>query len=441
MLISGWGNYPRAETRLSIARAPHDISKAIAAETALIARGAGRSYGDAAIGSNATLNMQYFNRIIAFDSVTGLLTVEAGASLADLIDTFVPRGFFPPVVPGTRYVTVGGLVAANVHGKNHHGVGGFGKHVEQLTLVLADGSEIECSVQKNAELFRATIGGMGLTGVIKTVAFRLKPIASAFIKNETLIAQNLDVIIEAFERSRQSTYSVAWIDCLARGAAMGRSILFRGEHARPEDVNEDSRNSLNDKLSPQRKLAVPFYLPNFTLSRFSVGIFNSLYYYFHRESVEIVPLLRYFFPLDTIDQWNRIYGRRGFVQHQCVIPKAVGRDVLHSIIEMVSSRGDPSFLAVLKLLGLDDVGMLSFPLEGYTLTLDFPVNTSTLNLLDEIDKLLIANGGRVYLAKDARQSPALMEAGYPQLNAFRTVRRQSGASKKFRSLQSDRLSL
>lgn len=441
MLISGWGNYPRAETRLSIARAPHDIPKAIAAETALIARGAGRSYGDSAIGLNATLNMQYFNRIIAFDSVTGLLTVEAGASLADLIDTFVPRGFFPPVVPGTRYVTVGGLVAANVHGKNHHGAGGFGKHVEQLTLVLADGSEIDCSVQKNAELFRATIGGMGLTGVIKNVAFRLKPIASAFIKNETLIAQNLDVIIEAFERSRQSTYSVAWIDCLARGAAMGRSILFRGEHARPEDVNENSRNSLNYKLSPQRKLSVPFYLPNFTLNRFSVGIFNSLYYCLHRESMEIVPLLRYFFPLDTIDQWNRIYGRRGFVQHQCVIPKAVGRDVLYSIIEIVSSRGDPSFLAVLKLLGPDDAGMLSFPLEGYTLTLDFPVNTSTLNLLDEIDKLLIANGGRVYLAKDARQSPALMEAGYPLLNAFRAVRLHSGASKKFRSLQSDRLSL
>jgi decaprenylphospho-beta-D-ribofuranose 2-oxidase len=440
MLISGWGNYPRADSRLLTARDPEDLVRKIHGERAIIARGAGRAYGDAAIGCRATLSMRGLDRMIAFNAKNARLTVEAGVTLAEILDAFVPRGFFPPVVPGTRHVTVGGMVAANVHGKNHHNTGGFGNHVERLTLITTDGSQLVCSPDENGEMFRATIAGMGLTGVIRDVTFRLFPIETAFIRNETIIAPNLDAVIRAFDESHDWTYTVAWIDCLASGASIGRSVLYRGEHARREELVGELRHAPYGR-APRRQFPVPFYLPSFAINRWSVEVFNSLYFNRHRPGTAIVPLFAYFFPLDAIDRWNRIYGRRGFVQHQCAIPKPRGRAALGEILELVSSRGNPSFLAVLKLLGPDDAGMLSFPLEGYTLALDFPASEATLHLLEEIDRRVMAYGGRVYLAKDARQSRALMEAGYPGLNTFRGLRRGCGAGAKFRSLQSERLSL
>jgi FAD/FMN-containing dehydrogenase len=439
VLISGWGNYPRRDAPVLTAREPADLPRRIAGSATIIARGAGRAYGDAAIGSDATLAMTGLDRMIAFDAETASLTVEAGVTLAQIVDAFVPRGFFPPVVPGTRYVTIGGMAATNVHGKNHHKAGGFGSHVDRLTLIAADGSPWVCSPTQNAELFRATIGGMGLTGIIRDVTFRLQRIDSAFVRNETVIAPDLDTVLDAFEASRDWTYSVAWIDCLARGGALGRSVLFRGEHVRRGD--HDADHAAADRPATGPKLAVPFYLPDFILNRFSVQAFNSLYFNRHRPGIAVVPLLRYFFPLDTIGHWNRLYGRRGFVQYQCVIPKSRSRDALGEILELVAARGSPSFLTVLKLLGPDDAGLLAFPLEGYTLTLDFHATAATLRLLAELDRRVIDFGGRIYLAKDACQSPALVEAGYPHLNAFRTLRRKSGAAAKFQSLQSQRLAL
>jgi FAD/FMN-containing dehydrogenase len=437
--ISGWGNYPRRDTRLLTARDPDDLPRWIAVSAAIIARGAGRAYGDAAIGCDATLSMAGLDRMIAFDGATASLTVEAGVTLEKILETFVGRGFFPPVVPGTRHVTVGGMLAANVHGKNHHKSGGFGNHVERLTLIAADGSQLNCSPTENADMFRATIGGMGLTGVIREVTFRLHPIESAFIRNETVVASDLDAIFRAFEASRDWTYTVAWIDCLARGASMGRSVLFRGEHARRDEL--DGRHRTSHGFEARRRPAIPFYLPGFILNRWSVSAFNSLYFNGHEPGAAVVPLLRYFFPLDAIGQWNRLYGRRGFVQYQCVIPKPRSRSALGEILELVSLRGSPSFLAVLKLLGPDDAGLISFPLEGYTLTLDFPATETTFRLLAELDRCVMAHGGRIYLAKDACQSQALVEAGYPNVNAFRELRRGTGAGAKFRSLQSKRLSL
>lgn len=436
MLISGWGNYPRRDARIVTARDPDDLPRRIAGSETIIARGAGRAYGDAAIGSDATLAMTGLDRMIAFDPQTLSLTVEAGVTLAEILKAFVPRGFFPPVVPGTRHVTVGGMVAANVHGKNHHKAGGFGRHVERLTLIAADGAELVCSPRENADMFRATIGGMGLTGVIRDVTFRLIPIESAFIRNVTVVAPNLDAAFRAFEDSRDWTYSVAWIDCLARGAALGRSLLFRGEHAR-----RDECDGVPQSLSAPRRFAVPFDLPGFMLNRLTVGAFNALYFNGHRAGTAVVPLLRYFFPLDGIGHWNRLYGRRGFVQYQCVIPKPNSRAAIGEILDRVSLRGSPSFLTVLKLLGPDEAGLMSFPLEGYTLTLDCHAGATTFGLLEELDRCVMAHGGRIYLAKDACQSPALVEAGYPNLGAFRELRRSSGADAKFQSLQSQRLSL
>ena len=348
--------------------------------------------------------------------------MKPGSRWRKILDVFVPRGLFPPVVPGTRYVTVGGMVAANVHGKNHHKAGGFGSHVERLTLIAADGSPWVCSPTQNAELFRATIGGMGLTEIIRDVTFRLLRIDSAFVRNETVIAPDLDAVFRAFEASRDWTYTVAWIDSLARGGALGRSVLFRGEHAQRGDL--DARQAAADRRDMRPKLSVPFYPPGFILNRLSVRAFNSLYFSGHRPGTAVVPLLRYFFPLDAIGHWNRLYGRGGFVQYQCVIPKSRSREALGEILEMVAARGSPSFLTVLKLLGPDDAGLLAFPLEGYTLTLDFHATAATLRLVAELDRRVMDFGGRVYLAKDACQSPALVEAGYPHLNAFRTLRQE-----------------
>jgi decaprenylphospho-beta-D-ribofuranose 2-oxidase len=442
MMISGWGNYPRAESRIIVPGAPDDLRRKVVSERTLIARGHGRSYGDASIGAGATLSMRSLDRMIAFDAGAARLTVEAGVLLADIIETFLPRGFFPPVVPGTRYVTVGGMVAANIHGKNHHKTGGFGRHVEQITMVLADGSQCVCSPRDNVELFRATIGGMGLTGIIVDVTFRLMPVETAFIRQETIVAPNLDAVMRAFEDSRDWTYSVAWIDCLARGAALGRSLLFRGEHASRDDLGETSV-AFPAGFARRRSPSVPFNVPAIVLNRAVVRAFNSWYFANGRRAAApgVVGCLPYFFPLDSISNWNRIYGRRGFVQHQCVLPKGRSRDGIGEILDLVSGRGSPSFLAVLKLLGPDDAGLMAFPMDGYTLALDFPVNRGTLELLEELDRRVCAHGGRIYLAKDARQSRETFESGYPNVAAFRALRRDTGSRDRFNSLQSARLGL
>ncbi len=441
MIISGWGNYPRVETRLTTPQDDADFTLSLRTDGPGIARGAGRAYGDAAIGSNTTLSTRRLDRMIAFDPANGVLTVEAGVLLSDVIDVFLPRGFFPPVVPGTRFVTIGGMVAANVHGKNHHVAGGFGRHIQSLTLITADGSRLVCTPTENAQLFRATIGGMGLTGIIRDVTFRLVAVETGLIRQETIVAQNLDAVMRIFEESRDWTYTAAWIDGLARGASLGRSVLFRGEHALRSDLPSLADPRMRSLRPP--KLSVPVFLPKITLNRLSVRAFNSLYLWHNRShsGMHLVPLASCFFPLDAIANWNRIYGRPGFLQYQCVIPRNKSRDALGEILEIVASRGSPSFLAVLKLLGPDDAGMMAFPMDGYTLALDFPASEKSFRLCDELDSRVLAHGGRIYFAKDARQSRNLVEAGYPNLAAFREIRRQSGAVSRFGSLQSERLGL
>jgi FAD/FMN-containing dehydrogenase len=441
MIISGWGNYPRVETRWRTPQDDADFTRRLKADGPGIARGAGRAYGDAAIGSKTTLSTRHLDRMIAFDPASAVLTVEAGVLLSDIIDVFLPRGFFPPVVPGTRFVTIGGMVAANVHGKNHHIRGGFGRHIQSLTLITADGAQLVCTPTHNAQLFRATIGGMGLTGIIRDVTFRLIAVETGLIRQETIVLPNIDAVMGSFEDSRDWTYSAAWIDGLARGASLGRSVLFRGEHALRSDLAPLADPQMR-ALRPPR-LSVPAYLPNVTLNRLSVRSFNALYLWYNRSlaGTHLVPLASCFFPLDAIAHWNRIYGRQGFLQYQCVIPRSKSRDALGEILEIVATRGSPSFLAVLKLLGPDDAGMMAFPMDGYTLALDFPASEKSFALCAELDGRVLAYGGRIYFAKDARQSRDLVEAGYPNLAAFREIRRQSGAFARFGSLQSERLGL
>jgi FAD/FMN-containing dehydrogenase len=382
--------------------------------------------------------MTGFDRVRSFDPATGRIRLEAGVLLSDLIDTFGPRGFLPFVVPGTRFVSVGGAIAADVHGKNHHGEGGFGRYVDSILLRTGAGETIEISREQNPDAFFATVGGMGLTGIILEATMRLRPVETGWIRERVISASDLDAAMRALEASESATYSVAWIDCVARGRDLGRSLIYLGEHASADELAEGADRF---PIGKNPGLAVPIDLPSMTLNRISIRAFNELYYRMGARRAggdHVVSLYPYFFPLDSIADWNRIYGRRGFLQHQCVIPEAGARAVLGDILDRVSKRGDASFLAVLKKLGHGD-GLLSFPLPGYTLALDFPVKGDILNFLDEIDTLVVAAGGRLYLAKDARQSRATFEAGYPALSRFNAIRKSLDPAKNIRSKLSQRL--
>jgi decaprenylphospho-beta-D-ribofuranose 2-oxidase len=438
MMTSGWGAYPRAESRWIRGHRTAEVLPSLA-DGPLIARGAGRAYGDAAIGRDATLFIGGLDRLIDFDPETGLLTVEAGVTLYAVIRAFLPRGFFPPVVPGTQYVTIGGMIASHVHGKNHHLAGGFGGHVQSLVLVGPDGVTRRCSPGENAELFWATLGGMGLTGVIVEATLQLVRVETGLIRQETVVARDLDAALAGLDRSADWTYAVAWIDTLARGAALGRSLIHLGEHALAAEAGP-ARERPSRSRPP---FPVPFDLPEFTINRLSVGAFNTAWFLAGASPPRhrLVPFETYFFPLDGLTDWSRLYGRRGFVQHQCVIPRAAGRETLAYVLDLVSRLGSPSFLAVLKLLGPDPAPLMAFPMEGYTLAMDFPASQESFALLATIDARLRAVGGRIYLAKDALQSRETLEAGYPRLAAFRDLRRRTGASKMFVSRQSERLAL
>ncbi len=443
-VLSGWGRYPRAETRLVAPRDPGAVAGLHRAFSGFVARGNGRAYGDAAIGADTTLALRGLDRFVAFDPGTGLLEVEAGVLLSEIIDLFLPRGFFPFVVPGTRLVTVGGAVAADVHGKNHHVEGGFGQHVESLDLVLADGAEVTCSRGAHPELFAATVGGMGLTGTILRATIRLRRVETGWMRQRTVAAPDLDAAMAALEGAGSATYAVAWIDCLARGAGLGRSLVYCAEHATRADL--DALGPGTPPMPPVRRsaLAVPFDMPGFTLNRVSVSAFNAVYYRRGQAAAgpdHLAAWQPYFFPLDGVGDWNRIYGPRGFVQHQCVLPKAASRAALGALLDRVSRLGSPSFLAVLKLLGPGS-GLISFPMEGYTLALDLPASAQNLALLAELDDIVRTAGGRLYLAKDARQTRATFEAGYGDAaDRFRSLRRETGAAHKIVSAQSRRLGL
>ncbi len=440
MKLSGWGRFPVLDCRVETPR-DETALRALLGERPLIARGAGRSYGDSALNEGLTISTARFNRMLAFDAETGALTVEAGVVLGDVIGAFLPRGWFPSVTPGTKFVTIGGMIAADVHGKNHHGAGSFGAHVLWFDLMTADGSVLRCSPDRNPQLFRATIGGMGLTGVILRVAFRMVRVESAWIRQETIAAFDLDATMAAFEASQDWTYTVAWIDCLSSGKALGRSLVYRGEHARLDEL-DDAKRGEPFRTPENTTKRVPFNVPSWTLNRWSVRAFNVVYYWNgrRRPREHLVDWDSYFYPLDTVLGWNRIYGRRGFVQFQCVIPLKASRKGIAALLRETAASGQGSFLAVLKLLGPQE-STFSFPMVGYTLALDFPVTQKALALLERLDRITLDHGGRFYLAKDARMQRQTFTASDPRGAAFRALRMEIGAASCFTSAQSERLAL
>ncbi len=441
--LSGWGRSRMALCHLLRPVTRDDAVNDGSATSSLIARGNGRSYGDASLNTAATLSTLRLDRLLAFDPADGLLTAEAGLLLSDLLALFVPRGWFPPVTPGTRFVTLGGMLATDAHGKNHHVDGSFGEHVRQFDLLCGDGVVRRCSRTQNVDLFRATIGGMGLTGTVLTVTLALRRIETPWILQETVRCRDLDETLAAFEAARSSPYSVAWIDCLAKGGGRGRALMYRGEHAPAAAVPTGTRAPRLVAEPP--RLRVPVDFPGWFLNGRTVQAFNALYYHHGRPGSALIDYQRFFYPLDAIGDWNRFYGRRGFMQYQCVVPTAGGRGSLLRLLDLIAAGGSGSFLAVLKQFGAcgppGQGGLLSFPMAGYTLAVDFPTSAAALSLMREMDHVVADCGGRLYLAKDARMDPAMMSATYPDLDLFRGICRAVDPRRRYRSLLSERVAL
>ncbi|MBI1219670.1 MAG: FAD-binding protein [Rhodobacteraceae bacterium] len=438
MILSGWGRTTPQACRVSRPRSEAELAARVA-EGGLIARGAGRAYGDAAQSAANTVDMGGVNRMIRFDADSGQLVAEAGVWLADVIATFLPRGWFPAVTPGTRFVTLGGAVAADVHGKNHHREGSFGAFVDWIDLMGPDGTVRRLT--PGDDLFRWTLGGMGLTGVILRVALRLRRVETGWIAQRTVVAPDLAAAMAAFEGNADALYSVAWIDCLAQGAALGRSLVMLGEHASVAALPGVRReHPFTVPARPRR--ALPFDAPGFALNPLTVRAFNEVYWQLGKRKAgpALVPWDAYFYPLDAIGNWNRIYGRRGFVQFQCALPLASSADALHELLKVVSASGQGSFLAVLKRFG-PQAAPFAFPMEGYTLALDFPLHGQTSALLDRLDRIVVAAGGRFYLAKDARMSRETLWQADPRAAAFVELRDRLGLRAAFASTQSERLGL
>ncbi len=411
---SSWGRYPKAN--------PAEVFCARWADEALpgtthslLPYGNGRSYGDCCQNNGgALLDTRSMNRLLSFDRSSGVLRCEGGVLLADILALTVPMGWFLPVTPGTRFVTVGGAIANDVHGKNHHRVGTFGQHVLRLAVRRSDQGTVLCSPDKNTELYYATIAGLGLTGVILWAEFKLRPINNAAVDLETIRFPNLDAFFEISDESDQDyEYTVAWIDCLSRGKSLGRGLFMRGNHAAP-------RKTLPAPAG--RTYTVPVEIPFPLVSPLPLRVFNSLYYFrqirkTHRATVHYEP---FFYPLDGILHWDRLYGRQGFLQYQCVVPPESAKSATRALLETIAAARMGSFLAVLKVFGSQtSPGLLSFPRPGVTLALDFPnQGQRTLRLLDNLDRIVASASGAVYPAKDARMSGEHFRQYFPRWEEF-----------------------
>jgi decaprenylphospho-beta-D-ribofuranose 2-oxidase len=415
--FSNWGRYPRVAGSLESFKSDEELISILSSNSPMICRGMGRSYGDASL-QERMVSTSRFNRILAFDPDSGIVDCESGVSLGDLLDVFLPRGWFLQVTPGTREVSVGGAIAADVHGKNHHLHGSFCQYVTSLELCLASGEVIHCSQKENRDYFELTCGGMGLTGVILRAGLAFRPVETAWILQEIIPASNYEELMQLCLDSCSTTYSVAWMDCLSQGRNLGRGILIKGEHCSRGDLLGTGLQPFSH--SRLGSWSLPFAMPSWFLNHYSVKTFNSLYYHLHFATKDPVwvDYSSFFYPLDKVKNWNRIYGKSGFTQYQFVVPLKTARDCFSKVLRLISAQNLGPFLGVLKLFGEQRTGVLSFPMQGFTLALDFPVCSAVLSLLDQLDKVVCEAGGRIYLAKDARMKPEVFKTSYPTLPRF-----------------------
>jgi len=430
MNLNSWGMYPVIKNKKVVFHTKEELKDKLSQQKNTIPFGNGRSYGDSALAENIIYCKPY-NYFLDFDEENGILHAQSGVMLSEILEAFVPKGWFLKVTPGTKLITIGGAIASDIHGKNHHVEGCFSECVEEMSIMLPDSSIATC--KKGDELFRATCGGMGLTGVILDAKISLKKINSKYINQTTIKTKNLKETFEAFEKYAHLPYSVAWIDCLASGENIGKCLLMVGDFADDGDLS----------FKEKKKLNIPFNFPSFALNNLSVKAFNWLYYKKapDGESHQRVDIDTFFYPLDAINNWNRIYGKGGFTQYQFILPKEVSFEGLQEILGAISKSGKGSFLAVLKLYGKANDNYLSFPMEGYSLALDFKIEKGLFELLDRLDEIVLKYGGRIYLTKDVRVSKETFEKGYPMIEKFREFRKANGMDIKFQSLQSKRVGI
>ena len=430
--LEGWGRVPRPGREVL----SENLEKITAGAT--LSRGLGRSYGDSSLPAVATdkiVGTRLATRILSFDDVTGIIRVEAGVCLADLVRLFLPRGWFTPVTPGTKFVTVGGMVASDVHGKNHHVDGCFGAHVRALRMRLADDTIVDCGPYEMPDLFFGVIGGMGLLGHILEVEFQMFPTPSPFIWMDSERVPHIDAFLGALDRgASQWPMTMGWIDCLSQGSAMGRGILMAGRWATPDEVGR-----LQLKDGPQIKM--PLTLPNWALNPFTAQAFNALYYWKHmaHRTEGVVDIAPFFYPLDAILEWNKGYGSRGFTQYQCVIPRAAGAPAVREFMQLLTRLGGASPLCVIKDCGPESEAVLSFPLEGTSIAIDFAVSADVQRIVDSLNEFVIAAGGRIYLTKDQFTRPEHFRAMEPRLDRFLALREKYDPKRRLRSAQSVRI--
>lgn len=426
--VANWGNFPVVEKEMKSEDSLAKVIDFVKNHNEIIARGNGRCYGDSAL-SEHIFSTKRLNKFISFDRLNGVIECESGVLLSQILEVIVPQGYFLFVTPGTKFVTVGGAIASDVHGKNHHAEGCFSEYVLEFSLLNERGEVLKCSRDENQEKFWATIGGMGLTGIILSAKFKLKNIETSYIYQESIKADNLDEIFRLFEESESWTYNVAWIDCLQKDKNLGRSILMRGEHAFKHQISQKQQQNpleLKKGINP----SVPFYFPGFVLNNLTVKLFNLLYFNKQRKKTvkNFVHYESFFYPLDIVNDWNKIYGKKGFIQYQMVIPKEKGKEGMRKILETIAKSGNGSFLAVLKLFGKNNPEAYnSFPQEGYTLALDFKVNSKLKKLVAQLDSIVEEYGGRIYLTKDSMSKSSLT-------NYLENVQ-----NSKFQSLQQKRI--
>lgn len=434
-MMSNWGRHPEVEAEVVPLRNEEALRRDLLSAHGWIARGMGRCYGDSSL-SDSIVDARPYNRILSFDATRGEARCESGVTLEDLIRVFLPRGWFLPVTPGTQVVTLGGAIAADVHGK---GPGCFCDHVREFRLMRADGSVLDCDPVRTPEWFETTRGGMGLTGIILEATLRLMPVRTAYVRQKTARFRDLESLMAGFRSPDPARYSVAWIDCVARGRNLGRGILMRGDVADPSDLPSSLRDAaLTPPSRPRFRL--PGSFPNRALNPVTVQAFNRFYWRTHPDRERLVRYDSFFYPLDFVDDWNRIYGRRGFTQYQFLLPTESCEQGLPAMLKRIVAFGAGSFLAVLKRFEPQQ-RFMSFPRDGFFLALDFPLSPELFPLLDELDRMLLDFGGRLYLAKDIRMKPETFWGGYPNAREFQRRLREWDPDGRFQSLQSRRLGI
>jgi len=435
-LVAGWGRTALTQTDV-VEPTRESITEKVQSSSSLIARGLGRGYGDCAVVAGGTTVSTRGMRSLRIDGAC--IEVDAGTSLEEVMKLAIPHGWFVPVTPGTRFVTIGGAIAADIHGKNHHRDGTFGSHVERIDLLLASG-EVRSLVPSD-RLFWATVGGMGLTGIILSARVRMTPVETSQMRTVNQRVKNVDTLMELMVRAdHEWRYSVAWVDTMATKGSLGRSVLSTGEHATLAELKSKSEPLAYE---PSQRLTAPNFVPSGVLNKWSVRAFNEAWFRKAPRKVKrgIESITHFFHPLDGVAEWNRIYGRSGFIQYQVVVPDSHA-STIPWMIETFATRQVPVFLAVLKRFGAENGGMLSFPTKGWTLAVDIPAGVEGVSeILDVMDERVVGEGGRIYLAKDSRMNPRHLASMYPRLSEFRTVRDEVDPSRRFVSNLSQRLGL